>query len=260
MFWFDRKDSRATFVDIRREQHTLPDISSKGGSRELVIDPDYLADFVDLPFPDNTFALVVFDPPHLQRNGATGWVGLKYGTLKGDWRNMLSEGFAECFRVLRPEGVLIFKWCEDEIPVSHVLALTPERPLFGHKSGKQQKTHWVTFMKSNENRGDAMNLPGDMPFCAYCGAMTIESTSVRTYCYTCGEDVVTAGMVEELTDQVALLTDQLTEMTKESSQFEQNVNNLEMENDLLTERISTLQAENETWQQVVAQYAPTGVL
>lgn len=149
MFWFDRKDSRATFVDKRRERHTLPDISSKGGSRELVIDPDHLADFTDLPFPDNTFALVVFDPPHFERNGATGWVGLKYGTLKGDWQEMLRGGFAECFRVLRPDGVLIFKWCADEIPVSRILALTPERPLFGHKSGKQQKTHWVTFMKPN---------------------------------------------------------------------------------------------------------------
>ena len=148
MFWFDRQDSRAVFVDKRRERHTLPDVSSKGGSRELVIDPDHLADFTDLPFPDNTFALVVFDPPHFERNGATGWVGLKYGTLKGEWRDMLRDGFAECFRVLRPEGVLIFKWCEDEIPVSQILALTPERPLFGHKSGKQQKTHWVTFMKT----------------------------------------------------------------------------------------------------------------
>ena len=149
MFWFDRKDQRATFVDKRRERHTLPDVSSKGGSRELVIAQDLLADFTDLPFPDNTFALVVFDPPHFERNGATGWVGLKYGTLKGDWREELRQGFAECFRVLRPEGVLIFKWCEDEIPVSQILAMTPERPLFGHRSGKQQKTHWVTFMKPN---------------------------------------------------------------------------------------------------------------
>jgi SAM-dependent methyltransferase len=149
MFWFDRKDPRAVFVDKRRETHTLPDVSSVGGSRELVIDPDHQADFTNLPFADNTFALVVFDPPHFERNGATGWVGLKYGTLKGDWREMLRGGFAECFRVLRPEGVLIFKWCADEIPVSQILALTPERPLFGHKSGKQQKTHWVTFMKPN---------------------------------------------------------------------------------------------------------------
>lgn len=149
MFWFDRADSRAVFVDRRRERHTLPDVSSKGGSRELVIDPDHLADFTDLPFATDTFALVVFDPPHFERNGATGWVGLKYGTLKGDWQEMLRLGFAECFRVLRPEGVLIFKWCEDEIPVSRILALTQHKPLFGHKSGKQQKTHWITFMKPN---------------------------------------------------------------------------------------------------------------
>jgi len=84
MFWFDRNDSRAVFVDKRRERHTLPDVSSNGGIRELVIDPDHRADFTDLPFPEETFALVVFDPPHFERNGATGWVGLKYGTLKGD--------------------------------------------------------------------------------------------------------------------------------------------------------------------------------
>src|SRR5699024_118516 len=110
MFWFDHHDPRATFVDVRRERHTLPDISSKGGSRELVIDPDVLADFTALPYPDETFALVVFDPPHFERNGATGWIGLKYGTLKGDWTEMLRAGFAECFRVLKPHGTLIFKW------------------------------------------------------------------------------------------------------------------------------------------------------
>jgi SAM-dependent methyltransferase len=150
MFWFDRKDKRAIFVDKRRETHVLTDSSTKGGTRDLVIDPDYLADFTNLPFPDNTFALVVFDPPHFERNGSTGWVGLKYGTLEGDWREMLRKGFAECFRVLRPEGTLIFKWCDDEHALSKILELTPEKPLFGHRSGKQQKTHWVAFMKSDE--------------------------------------------------------------------------------------------------------------
>ena len=147
MFWFDKADARATFVDVRCESHTLPDVSSNGGSRELVIDPDHIADFTCLPFADASFALVVFDPPHFERNGATGWVGLKYGSLKGDWREMLRAGFAEVFRVLRPDGVLIFKWCADEIPTSQILALTPEKPLFGHKSGRRQKTHWVAFMK-----------------------------------------------------------------------------------------------------------------
>lgn len=72
----------------------------------------------------------------------------KYGELDKDtWREDLRAGFAECFRVLKPEGVLIFKWSEFDIPLKEILALTPEKPLFGHRSGKQQKTHWVTFIK-----------------------------------------------------------------------------------------------------------------
>lgn len=147
MFWFDRADSRAVFVDNRRERHVLPDVSSAGGARELIIEPDVVADFTALPFDDATFALVVFDPPHFQRNGKKSWVGLKYGTLRGDWRKMLSAGFAECFRVLRPDGVLVFKWCEVEIPVREILKLTPERPLFGNRSGRNGMTHWITFFK-----------------------------------------------------------------------------------------------------------------
>lgn len=147
MFWFDKRDPRCLFVDKRRETHTLSDISSKGGSRELVVDPDLQCDFTSLPFPDRSFALVVFDPPHLKRNGSCGWMGLKYGTLIGDWRETLRAGFGECFRVLKPEGTLIFKWSSNEIPVSQILALTPERPLFGHKSGRASKTHWIAFLK-----------------------------------------------------------------------------------------------------------------
>jgi len=33
--------------------------------------------------------------------------------------------------------------------VREILALTPERPLYGHKSGKASKTHWIAFLKPN---------------------------------------------------------------------------------------------------------------
>jgi len=71
--------------------------------------------------------------------------------LGDDWREDLAKGFAECFRVLKPGGVLIFKWNETQIKVTEVLALTPHKPLFGHPSGKRQNTHWMTFMKSQTN-------------------------------------------------------------------------------------------------------------
>lgn len=147
MFWFDRNDPRAVFVDNRRERHELTDASSKGGKRTLIVEPNIVADFTDLPFKDGAFALVCFDPPHLTRNGEKGWVGRKYGTLPKDWQDMIRKGFTECFRVLKPEGTLVFKWNEDEIPVSEVLKLTPERPLFGNRCGKTSKSHWLVFSK-----------------------------------------------------------------------------------------------------------------
>lgn len=153
MFWFDRDDERTLFVDKRREMHPI-DIGTPGtdGRAPIVVDPDLIADFTALPFPDDAFYMVVFDPPHIERMHALGLLTKKYGILCGDWRDMLRRGFAECFRVLRPNGTLIFKWAESDHPVSSILALTDEKPLFGHKSGKSAKTHWLVFMKNDHSR------------------------------------------------------------------------------------------------------------
>ena len=148
MFYFDKADERVVFLDKRREFYLLNDKSKKSGIRELEINPNILSDFTRLPFSENHFQVVVFDPPHFEKNGEKSWLNLKYGTLKGDWREMLRGGFDECFRVLKPLGVLIFKWCETEIPLSQILKLTNEKPLIGHKSGKQAQTHWVSFIKA----------------------------------------------------------------------------------------------------------------
>lgn len=148
MFWFDRRHPDCLYIDNRVETHSLPDVSSAGGRRQLVIDPDLVADFTALPLPSDHFALVVFDPPHLVKNGRSGWLAKKYGKLGADWRHDLQRGFAECFRVLRPEGVLVFKWNEHEVPLAQVLALTPEKPLFGNRGGKAAKSHWLVFMKA----------------------------------------------------------------------------------------------------------------
>jgi SAM-dependent methyltransferase len=147
MFWFNCQHPDAVFVDNRAETHSLRDASSKGGARQLVVDPDVIADFTALPFPSDHFALVVFDPPHLVGNGASGWLAKKYGKLGTSWRDDLRQGFAECFRVLRPDGVLVFKWNEHEIRVHEILALTPVQPLFGNRCGKNAKSHWIVFMK-----------------------------------------------------------------------------------------------------------------
>lgn len=150
MFWFDPADDRATFMDRRSESHVLPDKSSRGGVRALEIRPDVVADFTAMPFPDDHFHHVVFDPPHFRRNGATSWCRLKYGTLTVGWEAMLSKGFAECFRVLRSGGTLVLKWNECDIPLRTLLALTPYAPLYGNKSPKRVGTHWVVWVKGVE--------------------------------------------------------------------------------------------------------------
>lgn len=145
MMWFDRQDDRALFVDKRRETLIA---DTREGAREIVVDPDILADFTALPFDDNTFTLVVFDPPHTFA-GPNSWTRKKYGTLEPDWREQIRAGFRECFRVLAPMGTLIFKWNEHRVPVSTVLALTPEKPLFGQRCGATARTHWIVFHKRN---------------------------------------------------------------------------------------------------------------
>jgi SAM-dependent methyltransferase len=157
LFWFDRKDPRALFIDKRRETHPI-DVGTPGtvGRNPIVVDPDHIADFSAMPFADESFHLVVFDPPHVQRKEARGIVTRKYGVLNGNWREMLRQGFVECFRILKPNGTLVFKWSESQFPVREILALTPEKPLFGHHTGKN--THWCVFMKqpstSSENPTD----------------------------------------------------------------------------------------------------------
>ncbi|CNL89198.1 class I SAM-dependent methyltransferase [Yersinia enterocolitica] len=145
MFWFDKNDPRAIFSDIRAEKHQLCD------GRSLVINPDVIADFRTLPFANASFPVVVFDPPHLERVGENAWMRKKYGSLnKETWRDDLRAGFTEAFRVLRPHGVLIFKWNETQIPISQILTLTDEKPIIRQRTGKNDKTHWIIFVKESK--------------------------------------------------------------------------------------------------------------
>ena len=151
MFWFNRKNPHALFVDNRTMERQLiwkGKDSRVGEEAWFEVNPDKIMDFRALDLPSNSFSLVVFDPPHIIEDNDKGWMKKKYGALRtSTWRDDIHKGFAECFRVLKPNGVLIFKWSEVDFPVSEILKLTPVQPLFGHISGKAQKTHWICFMK-----------------------------------------------------------------------------------------------------------------
>lgn len=145
MFWFDKNNPYVDFCDNRVLNTKLCD------DRKLEIKPDIICDFTNLPMKDNTYYLVVFDPPHLIKVGESSWLAKKYGKLPADnWETILKKGFAECMRVLRPNGILIFKWNETDISVKQIIETVGMTPLFGHKSGKRMKTHWLCFMKPYE--------------------------------------------------------------------------------------------------------------
>lgn len=150
--WFDKNHPAAIYCDKRQESYKNVWKSNGGQSeRKCVVSPDVVCDFTDLPFDDDSFSLVVFDPPHLMRANDTAWLVKKYGKLDNNWPSMLHGGFQECMRVLKPDGVLIFKWSEYDIPAADVWKAIGEKPLFGHHSGKKSNTFWACFMKLEES-------------------------------------------------------------------------------------------------------------
>lgn len=144
--WFNKQHPNAIYCDIRESTYTKR-FGATNSERTITVAPDVKCSFTDLPFDDNTFSLVVFDPPHLTGAKETAWLVKKYGKLDDSWPNMIHDGFAECMRVLKPDGVLIFKWSEYDIPAADVWKAIGQKPLFGHHSGKQSRTFWACFMK-----------------------------------------------------------------------------------------------------------------
>jgi ubiquinone/menaquinone biosynthesis C-methylase UbiE len=147
MFYADKNDSRVMFCDIRK----LPRQKlSNGGYFEVA--PDVQADFTNLPFEDEKFKLIIFDPPHVNC-GERSFLYVKYGTLRKNWKEALTKGFSECFRVLSAGGTLIFKWSDCRFALKEILELTPERTVITHRakstSGKAN-TYFCVFYKEEK--------------------------------------------------------------------------------------------------------------
>lgn len=145
MFWYEKDAPYVMFTDIRRKKEILSD------GRTVIINPDQIEDFTNLSFPDEQFEMVVFDPPHLNHAGDKSWLVKKYGILPTDWKPCMRQGFREAFRVLKKNGILVFKWSTVQIPFNEVIQLSPYRPLLGDKKGK---TRWTIFVKREEEKND----------------------------------------------------------------------------------------------------------
>jgi hypothetical protein len=97
--------------------------------------------------------MAVFDPPH-HNMGRESDLGRKYGYLP-TWKikALLGKGPYELHRILRKEGILIFKWNTHDIPLHKVLTFFTSNfePLFGQKTSERtkhsSKTYWVSLRK-----------------------------------------------------------------------------------------------------------------
>lgn len=142
MFYYQKHSPSVLYCDNREEELTLCD------GRKFTVNPDIIADFTKLPFFDCSFSHVVFDPPHLKDVGERSYMAKKYGRLPDDWQKTIQDGFSECWRVLRPNGTLVMKWSESQIPASKMLEAIGRTPLYGDIRGA---TRWLVFFKEALN-------------------------------------------------------------------------------------------------------------
>lgn len=139
------------FIDKRERE---PGFTGQEG-RTFSVKPDQVQDFRDLPYDDDEFRLIVFDPPQMIReNGMeklTGYVTKSYGALHAEtWQSDLRRGFEELWRVLQPGGTLVFKFADNDVNFRDVLDLAPADPLFGTTTKKNSKVEnrWFVFYNS----------------------------------------------------------------------------------------------------------------
>lgn len=75
MFWFDKDNPIVLYCDIREIENEVIWRSKDGDNvRTVTVKPDVVANFTNLPFEDESFYHVVFDPPHLVNLGETAWL------------------------------------------------------------------------------------------------------------------------------------------------------------------------------------------
>ena len=154
--WFQKNEPHTIYCDIRDEEWDGI-YGTAQNHNVLKIHPDIKCSFTCLPFEDEQFNLVVFDPPHLQNLSQSSWMRKEYGSLDGDWKTMLRKGFEECMRVLQVGGVLVFKWSDTQISTRDIIKVFGQEPLFGHRSGKKMNTHWMCYMKFEGDDGKALD-------------------------------------------------------------------------------------------------------
>lgn len=139
LMWENRNDPETVYMDIRPE-----------------VAPDIVGDITRAPFAAGTFDLVIFDPPHASL-GVNSTMADRYGVFTdAQIRAAVASGFQEISRVLREDGLCLFKWSDGSYPLGKMVAMRPpaltvlvtQRVSYHNKSGNQ--CFWVTLVKRSK--------------------------------------------------------------------------------------------------------------
>ena len=95
MFWYEKDQQQTLFMDKREVEKGA---FTNNWNPNWCVKPDVIADFRDMPFPNNHFKLVIYDPPHLTSGSMKSVINKKYGLLNKDtWKQDLLDGFNDGF-------------------------------------------------------------------------------------------------------------------------------------------------------------------
>jgi tRNA G10 N-methylase Trm11 len=117
--WFNKNHPLATYIDINPK-----------------VKPDIVMDCTKTCFPDKTFDLIVFDPPHIGSSSQNkGIITTRYGHLRAnEIRRLIYNAFKEFNRILKDGGFVLFKWNDHDQKLDKILGLVEDfEPLFGQR-------------------------------------------------------------------------------------------------------------------------------
>ena len=150
MWGGDKNDPRVVFMD--KEEN-------------LRIPPDIIATWDDIPYPDNHFRCVIFDPPHVfsltsmynqdpkaRPNGAKkipGW----YGAFKSK-RDAVLQIYNAQVEFARVAPALLFKWNDASLSLDRILSVFTHWDIVriapGRSRGDKPSTWWVKMTRKGE--------------------------------------------------------------------------------------------------------------
>jgi len=153
MMWSNKNPPLTVFMDKETRLRTPPDVFGCWES---------------LPFRDNAFRCVIFDPPHKFNRRSGFWADPESPNYYGAdiRREKLTSGIYHGTReFLRIAERLCFKWSDDEISLQRILSLFPKEWAETYRRGDDKiRVHgntmwWITFLRSPSKKNEKYENP-----------------------------------------------------------------------------------------------------